>query len=117
MERMGIRRTAPAALAAIAVLVAACGGGSTTTDAKRTNQTISVWTLENEPVRVQATRANLATFTRRTGIRGPLRAPARARRGGARERRERRPGRPHAPRRAPAAARERPCLRRARHAR
>src|SRR3954451_12006624 len=74
MERMGIRRTAPAALAAIAVLVAACGGGSTTTDAKRTNQTISVWTLENEPVRVQATRANLATFTRRTGIRVRLRA-------------------------------------------
>src|SRR3954451_5345174 len=73
MERMGIRRTAPAALAAIAVLVAACGGGSTTTDAKRTSQTISVWILENEPARVQATRADLAVFTKRTGIRVRLR--------------------------------------------
>jgi multiple sugar transport system substrate-binding protein len=73
---MGIRRTGPAVLCAIAVVVAACGGGgsSTTTDAKRTTATISVWILENEPARVQATTADLAIFTKRTGIRVRLRA-------------------------------------------
>jgi multiple sugar transport system substrate-binding protein len=74
---MGIRRGLPAALAAGAavVAIAACGGGrSTTTDAERTNQTISVWILENEPARVQATKADLATFTKRTGIHVRLRA-------------------------------------------
>jgi multiple sugar transport system substrate-binding protein len=76
MGRMGIRRTGPAVLCAIAVVVAACGGGgsSTTTDAKRTTATISVWILENEPARVQATTADLAIFTKRTGIRVRLRA-------------------------------------------
>jgi multiple sugar transport system substrate-binding protein len=74
---MGIRRGLPAALAAAAaaVAIAACGGGrSTTTDAERTNQTIGVWILENEPARVAATKADLAAFTRRTGIRVRLRA-------------------------------------------
>jgi multiple sugar transport system substrate-binding protein len=73
---MGIRRTGPAVLCAIAVIVAACGGGgsSTTTDAKRTTATISIWILENEPARVQATTADLAIFTKRTGIRVRLRA-------------------------------------------
>jgi multiple sugar transport system substrate-binding protein len=73
---MGIRRTGPAVLCAIAVVVAACGGGgsSTTTDAKRMTETISVWILENEPARVQATTADLAIFTKRTGIRVRLRA-------------------------------------------
>jgi multiple sugar transport system substrate-binding protein len=73
---MGIRRTGPAVLCAIAVVVAACGGGgsSTTTDAKRTTATISIWILENEPARVQATTADLAIFTKRTGIRVRLRA-------------------------------------------
>lgn len=74
---MGIRRGLPAALVASAavVAIAACGGGrSTTTGAERTSQTISVWILENEPARVQATKADLATFTKRTGIRVRLRA-------------------------------------------
>jgi multiple sugar transport system substrate-binding protein len=71
---MGVRRTVPAVLGAIAVLVAACGGsGATKKDTKRTSQTISVWILENEPARVQATRADLAVFTKRTGIRVRLR--------------------------------------------
>lgn len=76
---MGIRRGLPAALAAGAavVAIAACGGSrSTTTDAERTNETISAWILEDEPARVQATRADLAIFTKRTGIRVRLRALA-----------------------------------------
>src|SRR3954471_1129532 len=74
--RMGTRRVLPAVLAAAAAIaIAACGGGhSTTTNAERTKQTISVWILENEPNRVQAATADFATFTRRTGIRVRLRA-------------------------------------------
>jgi multiple sugar transport system substrate-binding protein len=74
---MGVRRTLPALLGAIAIgiAIAACGGGgSTTTNVERTNQTISVWILENEPARVQATKADLAVFTKKTGIRVRLRA-------------------------------------------
>src|SRR3954471_16387773 len=75
MGRMRVRRILPAVLAAAVLVVAACGGGrSTTTSAERTKQTISVWILENEPARVQATKANLAAFTKRTGIRVRLRA-------------------------------------------
>jgi multiple sugar transport system substrate-binding protein len=73
---MGIRRALPAVLvAAIAVAIPACGGGpSTTTDAERASRTIDVWILENEPARVHATKADLAGFTKRTGIRVRLRA-------------------------------------------
>jgi ABC-type glycerol-3-phosphate transport system substrate-binding protein len=62
--------------AALASGVAACGGSGTktTTDPERTRQTIGVWILEDEPARVRATRAELALFTRRTGIRVRLRA-------------------------------------------
>src|SRR4051812_14693140 len=71
---MGARRILPAVLGAtVLVFVAACGGRSTTTNTERTKQTISVWILENEPARVQATRADLAVFTKRTGIRVRLR--------------------------------------------
>jgi multiple sugar transport system substrate-binding protein len=72
---MGARRILPAVLGAtVLVFVAACGGRSTTTNTERTKQTISVWILENEPARVQATKADLAAFTKRTGIRVRLRA-------------------------------------------
>jgi len=73
---MRIRRGLPAVLAASAIaLLAACGGGrSTTTNAERTDQTIGVWILENEPARVAAAKADFAVFTKRTGIRVRLRA-------------------------------------------
>ena len=73
---MRIRRGLPAVLAAGAVaLVAACGGGrSTTTNAERADQTINVWILEDQPVRVAAAKADFAAFTKRTGIRVRLRA-------------------------------------------
>src|SRR4051812_20734876 len=72
---MGARRILPAVLGAtVLVFVAACGGRSATTTTDRTKQTISVWILENEPARVQATKSDLAAFTKRTGIRVRLRA-------------------------------------------
>jgi multiple sugar transport system substrate-binding protein len=85
---MGDRRTIPAVLhrarrrraaavvlaVAVALTGAACGGGSAPDDAEQTKQSIDVWILENEPERVAATRADLAGFSRRTGIRIRLRA-------------------------------------------
>jgi multiple sugar transport system substrate-binding protein len=73
---MPIRRGLPAVLAAsVVALLAACGGGrSTTTNAERSDQTIGVWILEDEPARVAAAKADLAVFTKRTGIRVRLRA-------------------------------------------
>jgi multiple sugar transport system substrate-binding protein len=83
MARIGVQgiRPRPAMVAAVLTAalasgVAACGGSGTktTTDPERTRQTIGVWILEDEPARVRATRAELALFTRRTGIRVRLRA-------------------------------------------
>ena len=73
---MGIRRALPAVLvAAIAVAIPACGGGrSTPTNVERSSQTIRVWILEDQPARVHAMKADLAGFTKRTGIRVHLRA-------------------------------------------
>ena len=74
----GARRLGPLGLALLALAVGApaCGGrgGATGTGEQRTKQTISVWILEDQPERVRATRADLAIFTRRTGIRVRLRA-------------------------------------------
>jgi ABC-type glycerol-3-phosphate transport system substrate-binding protein len=77
-------RAAPTALAlalatATAAGATACGGGGaknndTTGASGRHNATISVWTLENEPDRVRATKQDFAGFTKRTGIRIRLRA-------------------------------------------
>ena len=73
-----VKRAAVAAGLALALALggAACGGGGagTTTNAERTRQTISVWILEDDPARVQAARADLADFTRRSGIRVRLTA-------------------------------------------
>src|SRR4051794_9886620 len=98
MGRMGVRRASPAgprrafagagrgvaralattAIVAIAIAVAACGGGGgkkrTTAGAEPANATVSVWILEDEPVRVAAAKADLVAFTRKTGIRVKLRA-------------------------------------------
>jgi multiple sugar transport system substrate-binding protein len=73
---MGIRRGRPAVLVvALAAAIPACGGGkSTTTNAERSSGTIAVWILEDQPERVRATKADLAAFTKRTGIRVRLRA-------------------------------------------
>jgi multiple sugar transport system substrate-binding protein len=87
MRAMGVRRRLPAAprlgLSVLALLVAAlaaasCGGSSPAPDtddtADRTRQTISVWILEDEPARVRATKADLARFTKRSGITVNVRA-------------------------------------------
>jgi multiple sugar transport system substrate-binding protein len=55
-----------------AMLAAGCGGGGgddNAMDVERSNDTITFWSLENQPDRVRATRANLAIFTRKTGVR------------------------------------------------
>jgi multiple sugar transport system substrate-binding protein len=69
-----LRRFGPALLAA-ALVAAGCGGstGDTAGEVERSDRTISVWILESEPARVSATRANLADFTRRTGVKVDLR--------------------------------------------
>src|SRR4051812_24479518 len=72
------RAIALTALVVAAILaLGACGGSggtATTTGEHRTDQTISVWILEDEPARVEATRADLGNFTRRTGVAVRLRA-------------------------------------------
>jgi len=72
------RAIALTALVVAAILaLGACGGSggtATTTGEHRTDQTISVWILEDEPARVEATRADLRNFTRRTGVAVRLRA-------------------------------------------
>jgi multiple sugar transport system substrate-binding protein len=69
-----LRRFGPALLAA-ALVAAGCGGSTRDTagEVERSDRTISVWILESEPARVSATRANLADFTRRTGVKVDLR--------------------------------------------
>jgi multiple sugar transport system substrate-binding protein len=63
------------AVIATALTIAACGGsGGADTSPEHTGQSISVWITEDQPDRVSATRANLAEFTRRTGIEVRLRA-------------------------------------------
>jgi multiple sugar transport system substrate-binding protein len=77
-----LRRRSTVAATALAVATAAiataCGGGGDkndkTTDAERTNATISVWILEDEPDRVRATKRDLVGFTKKTGINIRLRA-------------------------------------------
>src|SRR5687768_14434944 len=49
--------------------VAACGGSEKTTDVDPQSRTVTVWILEHQPDRVRAMRADVATFTRRTGVR------------------------------------------------
>ena len=55
------------------VLVAGCGGdGQDAADASLRGRTITVWNNEHQPDRMAATRAILADFTRRTGIKTEL---------------------------------------------
>jgi multiple sugar transport system substrate-binding protein len=60
-----VRRAIALLLAALAF--AGCGGGSEET-ASTSAGSITVWSGENQPDRVRATRDNLAAFTRRTGV-------------------------------------------------
>jgi multiple sugar transport system substrate-binding protein len=71
VPRLGPRALAGVALALTVLTAAACGGSSTKnadTDAQKSKQAITVWILEDEPARVRATKADLASFTARTGI-------------------------------------------------
>ena len=81
----GVVRPARLLAAALAVamgaaVLAACGGSgggdtaSTRTDTRRPSATIGVWILEDEPARVRAAKADLARFTRATGIGVRMRA-------------------------------------------
>ena len=54
------------ALAGAVLLLAACGGGGGEEPGPKA--AISVWILEDQPERVRATRANVARFTKTTGI-------------------------------------------------
>jgi multiple sugar transport system substrate-binding protein len=64
-----VQRAVATLVTALALLAAGCGGssggGSSADSGKRS---VTVWIGENQPDRVQATRANAADFTRRTGI-------------------------------------------------
>jgi multiple sugar transport system substrate-binding protein len=57
---------AMAALTAVLLGVAGCGGGSAGEGGD--HPTLTFWTLETEPDRVQRTQENLQVFTQRTGI-------------------------------------------------
>ena len=59
-----------AALLALALVAAGCGGGDDGggTSAGETDEPLTVWILENQPERVRATKANVARFSRQTGI-------------------------------------------------
>lgn len=69
-------RWAGAALALLAAAAAAgCGGSSdadTPDDPPSGARALTVWTLDDQPDRIAATRRNVAGFTRRTGIRVEL---------------------------------------------
>ena len=81
---MGVRRRHPAvprlgptALALLVAVLTAAGCGGSGGGQKRDDeaappgpatQSIEAWILEDEPARVRATKADLAKFTRRTGI-------------------------------------------------
>jgi multiple sugar transport system substrate-binding protein len=69
-----VPRLGPTVLALLvaALTAASCGGSSPKRDAVDTSgrprQAMTVWILEDEPARVQGTKADLARFTKRTGI-------------------------------------------------
>src|SRR4051812_36386307 len=75
---MPLSRATAVALLAVTAGLAGCGGGHSTpkrsggTPAGRAAGAIEVWSLEKEPERVKATRAIVAGFTRKTGIRVKL---------------------------------------------
>jgi multiple sugar transport system substrate-binding protein len=59
---------ASALLATCALVAAGCGGGDSSEDVTPARAIVTLWSLENQPDRVRATRANVAVFSRRTGI-------------------------------------------------
>ena len=64
------RRPAPLLVLAVLAVIAAGCGGSDTQDSPGSGSArpITVWILENQPERVRATRADIADFTRRSGV-------------------------------------------------
>src|SRR5215208_3633840 len=68
------RRPAPVlVLAAVAVIAAGCGASKKQASPGRgSTEPITVWILENQPERVRATRADVADFTRRSGVKVKL---------------------------------------------
>jgi len=56
-------------LAALVVIAAGCGASKKQASPGRgSTAPITVWILENQPDRVRATRADVADFTRRSGV-------------------------------------------------
>jgi multiple sugar transport system substrate-binding protein len=74
MTKSRIRRIGAALAATVALSAALAGcsasGNSTSTDTKA--QTITVWSLENQPDRVTTTQHIIAAFTKKTGIKVKL---------------------------------------------
>src|SRR5918997_2263654 len=72
-----MRRTAVAALIAVAALAAGCGGdddeaGGGGDGASQSGQTITVWTNEFQPDRLETTKGILADFTTKSKIKTKL---------------------------------------------
>ncbi len=67
-----LRRSLPVVMTALVALLAGCGGDDADPQREGAKQSITVWILEKEPDRMRATKANVADFTRRTGIRVEL---------------------------------------------
>jgi multiple sugar transport system substrate-binding protein len=65
-----LRRAIAVVVAALAVSAQGCGDDGGSDEPARGSLTL--WSAENQPDRVRATRANLAEFTRRTGIKVEL---------------------------------------------
>src|SRR3954447_21787269 len=65
-SRVPRRRTVVVLLAAVTMLVAACGSGTRTGDGPRT---VTVWNLDGQPDRLAAVKKINERFTQRTGVR------------------------------------------------
>ena len=61
--------TTIAAVTALAAPASGCGGGAPDDEIEPATPVITVWTLENEPDRMRATRENVLALTTGTGIR------------------------------------------------
>ena len=66
-----LRRAIAVLVAALAVSAQGCGGDGGSGD-EPARGPLTIWSGENQPDRARATRANLADFTRRTGIKVEL---------------------------------------------
>src|SRR3978361_1781374 len=61
-----------AATMAVTATLAGCSAGTGTTSTSTKGQTITVWSLENQPDRVTTTQQIIAGFTKKTGIKVKL---------------------------------------------